>query len=428
MNTIKRILKGLLSFVALITIVIGLRIALGWVLQLAPHPHEHAYADVALQARALELHQDVIIVDGHNDVAGWILDHGFDLGMDGDEPGDRYPFFYNLFPPLLPHGENVGTHLDLARAREGGLDVQFFSIFVDCSTYESGIPGQSRQRALDMIAALQESAHRNLDEIEFAYTVQDIERIVSEGRLAAITAIEGGYAIEDDLETLGEFYKLGVRYMTLTHTCSHAWADSSTGEDLHGGLSEFGRQVVQEMNRLGMIVDISHISDEAVRDVLEVTSAPVIASHSNARAMAESPRNLPDDLLRAVADNNGVVMVNFMNYFVDPARTALWGYLPRTEVTGSYWFTHPRHPETPLSLMVDHIDHIVQVTGIDHVGLGSDFDGTPMLLEDLKDVSDFPNITAELVSRSYSDEDIRKILGGNVLRVLADVEAVAAQP
>jgi membrane dipeptidase len=182
------------------------------------------------------------------------------------------------------------------------------------------------------------------------------------------------------------------------------------------------------MNRLGMIVDISHISDEAVRDVLEVTSAPVIASHSNARTLADSPRNLPDDLLRAVADNNGVVMVTFMNYFLDPDRTELWGSIPRTEVTGSYWFTHPRHPDSPLSLLVDHIDHIVQVAGIDHVGLGSDFDGTPMLLEDLKDVSDFPNITAELVSRGYSDEDIRKILGGNVLRVLADVEAVAAQP
>jgi membrane dipeptidase len=408
--------------------VIGLRIALGWVLQLAPHPHEHAYEDEALRDHALELHDDAIVVDGHNDVAFWILEHDFDLGMDGDEPGDRYPFFYNLLPPLLPQGDNTGSHLDLARAREGGLDAQFFSIYVDCDYADPELAVEARERALDMIGALDGSIGRNSDAVEIAYTAQDVQRIVSEGKLAAILAIEGGHAIEDDLATLGEFHARGVRYMTLTHTCSHAWADSSTGDPIHNGLSPFGREVVQEMNRLGMIVDISHVSDDTFWDVMEITAAPVMASHSNTRALADSPRNLSDDMIFAVADNNGVVMVNFMNYFVDPARTALWGYLPRTEVTGSYWFTHPHHPETPLSLMVDHIDHIVQVAGIDHVGLGSDFDGTPMLLEDLKDVSDFPNVTVELVSRGYSDEAIRKILGGNVLRVLAEVEAVAEQP
>ena len=376
-GVIGRVLKGLLRFVALIAIVIGLRLVLGWVLQLAPHPHEHAYEDEALRDRALKLHDDAIVVDGHNDVAFWILEHEFDLGMDGDEPGDRYPFFYNLFPPLLPHGDNTGSHLDLTRARKGGLDAQFFSIYVDCDYADPGLAAEARERALDMIEALEGSISRNSDAVEIAYSAHDVERIVSEGRLAAILAIEGGHAIEDDLATLGEFHARGVRYITLTHTCSNTWADSSTDDAINNGLSPFGRDVVHEMNRLGIIVDVSHVSDDTFWDVMEITGAPVMASHSNVRAIADSPRNLSDDMILAVADNNGVVMINFMNYFVDPARAALWGYLPRTEVTGSHWFVHPRHPETPLALMVDHIDHAVQVAGVDHVGLGSDFDGTP---------------------------------------------------
>jgi membrane dipeptidase len=176
------------------------------------------------------------------------------------------------------------------------------------------------------------------------------------------------------------------------------------------------------MNRLGIIVDVSHVSDDTFWDVVKVSKAPIIASHSNARALADHVRNMDDDMLRAVAGNDGVVMVNFMTIYLDPEKMARW------KLMGWHWFTHPRQPETPLSLLIDHIDHIVQVAGIDHVGLGSDFDNTPFLPEGLKDVGDYPNLTVELVRRGYSDWDIRKILGGNVLRVLADVEAVATQP
>ncbi len=302
------------------------------------------------------------------------------------------------------------------------FNAQFFSIWADFKYYDPAIPGQSTQRALDMIKALQEQVHKYPENIENAYTAQDVERIASENKLAVIMSLEGGYAIEDNLENLRHFYELGIRNMILTHNSSHNWADSSTDVPINNGLSEFGREVVGEMNRLGMIVDISHASDETFWNVLEVTRAPIIASHSNSRALADHPRNMTDDMIRAMTANNGVVMINFMNPFIDQEQTEYWKL-----ATGWQWFWHPRHPELPLSLVVDHIDRVVQLAGIDHVGLGSDFDGMPFLPEELKDVGDFPNITVELVRRGYSDDDIRKILGGNVLRVLAEVERVAIQ-
>ena len=418
----KRIMQGALLLVLLVVVLIGGRIILGLLLQErlpALTPEEEV-----LRARALELHHEAIVVDGHDDVLTYIFNDGYDLGMDGDELDDRSLFFYYGFPwlPNRPYGENVHADMDLARIQEGGLDAQFFVVYVDFSLYESGVPGQSRQRALDMIEVLQEQERHYPNDIEIAYTSQDVERIISGGKLAVLIGLEGGHAIEDDLETLANFHELGVLYMTLTHTGSHNWADSSEDESRHGGLSEFGRKVVQEMNRLGIIVDVSHVSDDTFWDVVKVSKAPIIASHSNARALADHVRNMDDDMLRAVAANGGVVMVNFMTIYLDPEKMARW------KLMGWHWFTHPRQPETPLSLLVDHIDHIVQVAGVDHVGLGSDFDNTPFLPEGLKDVGDYPNLTVELVRRGYSDQDVRKILGGNLLRVLADVEAVAAQP
>jgi membrane dipeptidase len=277
-----------------------------------------------------------------------------------------------------------------------------------------------------MIEALRSQVRRYPDVIEFAYTVSDVERIVSEGRLAALMGLEGGHAIEDDLENLLHFHEQGIRYMTLTHNCSHGWAGSSSDSHDSGvvdlGLSAFGREVVREMNSLGMIVDVSHVSDDTFWDVLEVTRAPIMASHSSARALADHPRNLTDEMLGAVADNGGVVMINFSTLYLDPEKIPAWKVF-----SGWHWFTHPSGPETPLSMLVDHIDHLANVAGIDHVGLGSDFDGVPTLPEGLKDVGDFPNITVELVRRGYSDEDVRKVLGGNVLRVLDAVESVSAQ-
>ena len=253
-----------------------------------------------------------------------------------------------------------------------------------------------------------------------ARTVEEVRAVTASGRMAALMGLEGGHAIEDSLETLEEFYDRGVRYVTLTHTCSHSWADASTDEARHGGLTEFGREVVRTMNRLGMIVDVSHVSDDTFWDVIEVTEAPVMASHSSARAVADHPRNMTDDMLRAVAKNGGVVMVNFLANYLDPRKTSLVEL-----ATGWFWLTHPSGTQTPLTVAVDHIDHIVSVAGVDHVGLGSDFDGGPFFPEDLDTVDDFPNITLELVRRGYSDEDIEKILGGNALRVWAAVESSA---
>lgn len=299
---IKWIMRVLLLFISPIVIAVGFRIVIGLVLKEATNV---SVADEeTLLEHALKLHHDAIVFDGHNDVPTWILDFGFDLGMRGDEPDDRSPFLYAGGPltwlPFPPHGEKVRTNTDLIRSREGGLDAQFFSIWVDFSYYDPEVPGKSTQRALDMIEALQEQVLRYPNDIENAYTAADLEHIASEGKLAVLMGLEGGHAIEDDLETLHRFYDLGIRYMTLTHNYSHSWADSSSDIDINNGLSGFGREVVEEMNRLGMIVDVSHVSEETFWDVLEITSAPIIASHSNARALADHPRNLTDDMIRAV--------------------------------------------------------------------------------------------------------------------------------
>ena len=419
----KRILKGVVLLVALGVVLIGGRIVLGLLLKSAPPVLTSE--EEALRIRAVELHNDAIVVDGHNDLSTFVLDFGFDLGMDGDESHDRSPLIYAFGPltwlPNPPYGDEVRTNTDLARAREGGLDVPFFSVWPECGYFESGGADTARRRALDKLEAIQESVIRHPDQVEFAFTTVDVTRITSEGRIAALMALEGGHVIED-LEQLREFYDRGVRRLTLAQDCSHKWADSCRDDPVAHGLSDFGREVLREMNRLGMIVDISHASDETFWHVIEVANAPVIASHSNARALADHVRNMDDDMLRALAETGGVVMVNFSGLYLDPRKTAEWKVF-----LGWHWFTHPQQPETPLSLLVDHIDHIVQMAGIDHVGLGSDFDGGVSFPQDLKDVSDLPKITVELMRRGYLDEDIRKILGGNALRVLADVEAVAAE-
>lgn len=418
----KIITKGTIALVAVIATTLAARIVLGTLLR--PAEQILSPAEATLFERARQLHHDALVVDAHDDVLTYIVDYQYDLAMNGNEPDDRSLFLYYGFSwlPFPPHGDEVQADMDFTRIRKGGLDAQFFPIWVNCEYYRSGIPGASSQRAFEMIEALKEQERRHPEHIKIAYTVKDVEQIVSDGKLAAILAIEGGHAIEDNLETLAEFHKLGVRYMTLTHSCSNNWADSSSDENLNGGLTEFGLEVVQEMNRLGIIVDVSHVSDETFWDVIQATGAPVMASHSSVRSIANHPRNMTDEMIRAVGVNNGVVMINFMTLFIDPEKIPTWKVVSKW-----HWFTHPRQPETPLSLVIDHIDHVVNVAGIDHVGLGSDFDNTPFLPENLKDVSDYPNITFELLRRGYSETDILKILGRNVLRVLAEVEQIAGQ-
>lgn len=383
--------------------------------------------DDALLARATALHEEAILLDGHNDIPTWIQRYGFDLAMDGAESGDRSPFLYYLadWLPWKPDGDNIRTHTDFARMEEGGLDAQFFSIWVDCRYLEDGVYGTSKQQALDMLGDFRKMLDRHPDRIGLALTANDVETLVSEGKFTALLGLEGGHAIENNLGNLRQFFDLGIRYMTLTHSCTNGWADSSSDfhdRDVahHGGLSDFGFRVIEEMNRLGMIIDVSHIGDETYWDVMETSVAPVMASHSSVRSIAYVARNLTDDMMRVIASRGGIVMINFRAGYLDPRKTDDWKIF-----SGWYWFTHPGGTFTPLSLLIDHIDHAVRIAGIDHVGLGSDFDGVMMLPRHMDDVSDFPKITVELLRRDYSDDDVRKILGGNAFRVLKDVAQVA---
>jgi membrane dipeptidase len=278
--------------------------------------------------------------------------------------------------------------------------------------------------------------------LEMAYTAADVRRIHQHHKIASLIGIEGGHAIENSLGALRQFYALGVRYMTLTHVNTIDWADAATDSAKHGGLTPFGEEVVREMNRLGMLVDLSHVSDETMRDALRVSQAPVIFSHSSARAIADHPRNVPDDVLAMLRTNGGVVMTNFYSAFTDPQAARIMHDMVGVE--RGFKTEHPNDPAAVDSLMAawraahpiprgtvstvaDHVDHLVKVAGIDHVGLGSDFDGISSTPVGLEDVSTFPNLTAELLRRGYSDGDVKKILGLNVLRVMEQAEQVAAR-
>jgi len=375
-----------------------------------------------VESRAARLHAAAIVVDTHNDVTSAILDEGFDLGK--------------------PNGK---THTDLPRLRAGGLTAEFFAIYVDASFVGKG----AARRALDMIDATYAQVERYPGDLVLATRAADIRKAKADGRVAVLMGIEGGHAIENSLGALRAFHKLGVRYMTLTHTNTNDWADSAGSGDgaevRHHGLSPFGEEVVREMQRIGMLVDVSHVSDETFEDTLRVARAPVIASHSSMRALCDHPRNVSDDMLRALARNGGVVMVNFAAPFLDPKWLAAYRQFraankARLEAIDALEAREParaadllrafraelRAPRPPVSAIVDHIDHAVKIAGIDHVGLGSDFDGIPALPEGMDGVGDLPRITRLLVERGYTDEQVLKVLGKNFLRVLEAAERYAA--
>jgi membrane dipeptidase len=388
--------------------------------------------EASLRARAEKLHRESIVVDTHNDITTPMIDEGFDLGMDGSDPQAR-----------------TRTHTDLRRMKAGGLDAEFFAIYVDkiFVSKPTAEGGGAARRALDMISLVEEQVKKHAQVLEAATTAEDIRRIARKGKIAALMGIEGGHAIEDSLHVLRMFYKLGVRYMTLTHTNTNNWADSEA--DLnnanvkhHNGLTDFGRQVVGEMNRLGMMVDISHVADKTFYDVIETSKAPVIASHSSCRALANHTRNMTDDMLRAVARNKGVVMINFYDGFLDSrkAELAMRRRTLQDELTAKYpndarrvneemqkWSAANPLGATPFSVLMEHFIHVIKVAGIDHVGIGSDFDGVPGLPEGMEDISKLPNLTLELMKRGYSDADIKKVLGENLLRVMAQNERVARE-
>ena len=386
----------------------------------------------ALEARARELHRDAVVVDGHNDVTLAIANEGFDLGMDGTSG-------------------RVRTHTDLRRLKAGGLDAVFFAIYVEgrFAAKEAGGTSHAYERARALIAAVQAQTRAHSGSLELATTAADVVRIKRRGRIAVLLGLEGGHAIENSLEKLRAFHAVGVRYMTLTHWATTEWADSAGDMDdptvkHHGGLTDAGRDIVREMNRLGMLVDVSHVADRTFFDVIATSRAPVIASHSSVRALADHPRNLSDDMLRALARNGGVAMINFFDGFIDRRKAEAMKLAPakRKELTARYpndparvnreveaWWASHGFPRTTLATLADHIGHAVNVAGVDHVGLGSDFDGVPhaMVPEGLDDVAGFPAITLELMRRGHSAADVTKILGGNLLRVLAQAERIAAQ-
>ena len=367
--------------------------------------------------RVKRLHREAPLVDGHNDLP-WQLR--------GKGAGD---FARMDFRRRLP-----AVHTDVPRLVEGGVGGVFFAAYVPHSAAERGMAARMTLEQIDLIRRMVEHA----PELELALTADDVVRIHRDGRIAALIGIEGGHAIEDSLPLLRQYYALGARYMTLTHNETTNWADAAGGEARHGGLSDFGEAAVREMNRLGMMVDCSHVSDETMCDALRVSEAPVIFSHSSVRALGgDQPRNVPDDVLRLVPDNGGVVMVNFYSGYLLPAppgretaqsvRRRLRERYPDNEearrAAWRQWFRDNPVQRGDVATVADHVDHVARTAGIDHVGLGSDFDGVSTLPRGLEDVSCYPALTAELLRRGYAEADVKKVIGGNVLRVMRACES-----
>lgn len=350
--------------------------------------------------RARALHKQVPLIDGHNDYP-WAL-RGLDPGRDFSKADLSKPV------PAL--------HTDIARLRQGGVGGQFWSVYTP-----STMTGQEAVRVtLEQIDVVHRMVRQWPETFEMAYTAADVERSFKAGRIGSLIGMEGGHSIDDSLPLLRMFYALGARYMTLTHNGNLRWADAAADKPAVGGLSKFGEEVIREMNRLGMLVDLSHVSPGTMEDALRVTEAPVIFSHSSARALCNVPRNVPDHVLQLTAKNGGVVMVTFVPGFISQA-VADFDAKPEAERKGQ------TPPKATLAQVADHIDHIRKVAGIDHVGIGGDFDGISSVISGLEDVSKYPDLTAELLRRGYSDDDVKKILGLNVLRVMKGAEAVAAR-
>ena len=392
-----------------------------------------AAAVAALAARPAQAQSDRIqrilrdtpLIDGHNDVpeniAGRFKGH---LDAIDFSAGTA-----TLSPPM---------HTDIPRLRAGGVGGQFWSIWVSPQ-----VPGaEAVQAAFDQIDLVRRLVDRYPETFEFAGTADDIVRIHKAGKIASLIGLEGGHSINDSLATLREMYRAGARYMTLTHWSNNNWADAATDAPRHGGLTAFGVMVILEMNRLGMLVDLSHVSEQTMNTVLDVTRAPVIFSHSSARAINGHPRNVPDAVLKRVAANGGIVMVNFSPDFVSEAARAYYADIEAetarlkdlmpgdpAEVEKGLAAWKAAHPEVKATLrqVADHIDHIRKVAGVDHVGLGSDFDGISRVPAGLEDVSRYPDLLEELARRGYSDDDLRKVAGLNILRVMKQAEAVAAR-
>ena len=370
----------------------------------------------------LDTHARAIVIDGHADTAQRFLDDAWDFAA-----------------PLGP------GMLNLASARRGNLAAEFFALWVDPSVHPRGTHAARAHALLDSVLA---QIDRHPDNLALCLTPADILAAHSRNKFGIALSLEGGHAIENSLELLGRFHALGVRAMTLTWSFHTDWADSCGEPPRHHGLTGFGRKVIHEMNRLGMMIDVSHVSDETFWQVLDVTAAPILATHSSSRALTDVPRNLTDNQLRGIARKGGLAMVNFYPGFLDINWRNAWEVsraereaMHQTRARPYQDAAQPipfsvqnevdrlfavRIPRPPLTALIDHLDHMIQIAGIDHVGLGSDFDGIPALPLGLESVADLPRITEALELHGYTDEDLHKVLGGNLLRVFSEVQAAAA--
>ena len=373
-----------------------------------------------LSTRAQALHKQVPLIDGHNDYP-WALREN--AGRDLDKLDISKPQ-----PSIMT---------DIGRLRAGGVGGQFWSVYVPAD-----LQGQAAVTAtLEQIDIVHRMMRKYPETFELALTADDVERIFKKGKIASLIGMEGGHSIDNSLGALRMFHRLGARYITLTHSKNIPWADSATDTPVLGGLSPFGEQVVREMNWLGMLVDLSHVSPDTMTDAIGVSQAPVIFSHSSARALNDVPRNVPDNVLQMLPKNGGIVMVTFVPGFLSP-KVAAWGKLQTAEENRlkqqfpndaeavkkglADWTKANAAPVATVADVADHIDHIRKVAGIDHIGLGGDFDGITSVPEGLEDVSKYPALTAELLRRGYKDDDVKKILGLNILRVMRSVEKVSA--
>ena len=375
--------------------------------------------DGALLERARNLHKQVPLIDGHNDYP-WAVRENVKRDLDKLDITKPQP----------------SIHTDIARLKAGGVGGQFWSVYVPAE-----LQGQTAVTAtLEQIDIVHRMMRKYPEAFELALTADDVERIFKKGKIASLIGMEGGHSIDSSLGALRMFHRLGARYMTITHSKNVPWADSATDTPKLGGLSPFGEEVVREMNWLGMLVDLSHVSPDTMADAIAVSEAPVIFSHSSARALNDVPRNVPDNVLQMLPKNGGVVMVTFVPGFLSP-KVAAWGRL-QTEETNRLqqqfpndeaarkagletWTKSNPAPRATVTDTADHIDHIRKVAGIDHIGLGGDFDGITSVPEGLEDVSKYPTLTAELLRRGYKDDDIKKILGLNILRVMRAAEKVS---
>lgn len=373
---------------------------------------------VVVSDEARRIHAQTYVFDGHNDLP-WTMRTEAGSSFDKADIAGPVPKF----------------HTDLPRLRQGGVGAVYWSVYVPAETR------QSLLTTLEQIELVQAMVKRYPNDFALALTADDVVAARKAGKIASLIGVEGGHCIEDSLENLRRLHRLGARYMTLTHSDTLAWADAATDEPKHGGLTAFGEEVVREMNRLGMLVDLSHVSPETMRDALRVTKAPVIFSHSSARSVADHPRNVPDDILKLTAENGGVVMVNFFSGFIHPESAKrranmfqvnrdLRAKFPEEEAFKAAkrrWEAENPIQAGSVHDVVDHIEHIVRVAGIDHVGIGSDYDGIGKTPEQLEDVSTFPKITQVLLDRGYNAEQIHKLMSGNALRVLKRAGEVAGK-